>query len=787
MRGTSGYLARAAFLASALFAATSVPSWAQEHGPRTIQIQRGTLATAIRDIAQQTGAEIATIEPRVTQQPVPAQILSGNAQRALKDLLRSTDFRAIRLGENSFRIALRPPATPIRKAVRGEASATDQAASDAIVVQGKFPTHLHDYPGSIDIFVPGKDQPAGPAQTSLAGIARRTPILASTAFGDGRDKLFVRGIADSSFNGASQPATSVYLGDALIGFGSPSTNVRLYDIRSVEILEGPQGTLFGSGTVGGVIRVTPNPVELDRVAGTVLGGANLTTGGDGGWKVAGTLNIPITADKIGIRLVGYDERSGGYIDNRFLGTNRNRIDVAGGRLAMTVKFEDGFSIDAAGIYQSTKARDSQYVESGGSLESSSTIAEPYSSEIALGHISLRKQWDNGLVLTSVATAGQRSTFDRFEAAARRNGKSLFDVKRSSTMVSSESQLASVMASAITWVAGLALEYSEDGQSRAIGLRDATRQLDEVTNITMSGSLFGQGRIQISHSVEGTLGVRYTMARTDSRPARGETTSFIKGHLARHFDPTIALLWHVTPQISVYGRFQTSYRNGGVTVAKGVGKIADFKSDSVTMEEVGFRILPSGTYGIALSGAISTAYWRDVLGELITRRGTAITSNIGNARLLTIEANVDWKTSHGWSLGASILSAGNHFIDGLSLNSAPRNRLLPIVPRFSATARASYAWVSDKRTEYVVGLNGQYVGRSVLGPGAFLDLTQGNYFLADLSASARRGPVTISIYVDNLFDTHANRFSLGNPLMLYRRDEHVPVRPRTVGFTVSKEW
>ena len=76
---------------------------------------------------------------------------------------------------------------------------------------------------------------------------------------------------------------------------------------------------------------------------------------------------------------------------------------------------------------------------------------------------------------------------------------------------------------------------------------------------------------------------------------------------------------------------------------------------------------------------------------------------------------------------------------------------------------------------------------MLGPGTLFDVSQGNYAVADLHAGLRRGPVDFSVAATNLFNTRASRFALGNPLLLYRRDQSVPVEPLTVRFGVSVAW
>ena len=92
-------------------------------------------------------------------------------------------------------------------------------------------------------------------------MAGQTPILQTTALGAGRNKLFIRGIADSSFNGATESTASLYLDDVQIAFAGPDPGLKLYDIGEIEIAEGPQGALHGSWSIGGIVRLISIPVN----------------------------------------------------------------------------------------------------------------------------------------------------------------------------------------------------------------------------------------------------------------------------------------------------------------------------------------------------------------------------------------------------------------------------------------------------------------------------------------------------------------------------------------------
>ncbi|HEY6868615.1 MAG TPA: STN domain-containing protein, partial [Novosphingobium sp.] len=188
--------------------------------PATIAIDDGPLSAALARIAAAEQLEIVSLEPRLASRTVRGQTLPADPMRALTRLLTGTGLRAVRTGPRSFRIerSRRSPAPPDLSPLPGPQPGEPEPVT---VVASKFPTSLRDYPGTV-MRLPGADGTGLPVPTRLDDLARRLPVVTATAFGDGRDKLFVRGIADSSFNGASQPATAIYFDDAPIGFGSPN-------------------------------------------------------------------------------------------------------------------------------------------------------------------------------------------------------------------------------------------------------------------------------------------------------------------------------------------------------------------------------------------------------------------------------------------------------------------------------------------------------------------------------------------------------------------------------------
>ena len=355
-------------------------------------------------LSRQAGVEIISTEPGLSR--VRTVAISGvpSLAAALSRLLAGTGYKAERAGHGyrvvRVRIAPAPaPPRPRQRPKPAPAPATEPADSDEIVVEAnKQRVPLLRYPGSLTT-LRGNDIPA-PSGNSLSDIAGSTPILQSTLLGPGRNKVFIRGVADSSFNGSTQSPTSVYFDDVQLNYSGPDAGLRLYDMRSIDVLEGPQGTLYGSGAIGGVIRLTSNPASVTDTSASMIAGTTVTDDSEPGFDMAGIVNVPVVRDRLGLRAVAYRVRDGGYIDDatRRL-RNTNRVDTTGGRLALRLDPGVGWRVEASGAIQSIDMRDGQYSDvAGKALVRYSRLAQPFHSALWLGRVVASKDWDSGLRL-----------------------------------------------------------------------------------------------------------------------------------------------------------------------------------------------------------------------------------------------------------------------------------------------------------------------------------------------------------------------------------------------------
>ena len=157
--------------------------------------------------------------------------------------------------------------------------------------------------------------------TTFADALRYLPNVTASGTGPAQSEIYMRGLATNSggIQGSGAvgqfPNVAIYL-DNQSG-QVPGRNLDIYaaDIQRIEILEGPQGTLFGAGAQAGVIRYITNKPDLDRFGGNVHAGYAVTAHGDPSTNLDATINIPIIPNKLAVRAVIFNDNRGGYINN----------------------------------------------------------------------------------------------------------------------------------------------------------------------------------------------------------------------------------------------------------------------------------------------------------------------------------------------------------------------------------------------------------------------------------------------------------------------------------------
>src|SRR6202790_4094167 len=157
--------------------------------------------------------------------------------------------------------------------------------------------------------------------TTFDDFVKYLPNVTSASNGPGQGVIFMRGLApptlatQGSSGIGSFPNVSVYLDDQSGQLPGRNLDVYAADIERIEVLEGPQGTLFGAGAQAGVLRYITNKPKLDVTEGNVNAGYAYTSGGDHSSNVDAMINLPLIPDTLAVRGVIYNETRGGYINN----------------------------------------------------------------------------------------------------------------------------------------------------------------------------------------------------------------------------------------------------------------------------------------------------------------------------------------------------------------------------------------------------------------------------------------------------------------------------------------
>jgi iron complex outermembrane recepter protein len=245
-----------------------------------------------------------------------------------------------------------------------DAAAADTAASpsgglqEVVVTARKTQENLQDVPLSIDVFTQKDLQNL--AINSMDDYLQKVPSISYISTGPGTQLFVMRGVSDGSNpNYANTSSTGFFVDDMSMSYTGAQPDLHLYDIDRIEILNGPQGTTFGAGSMSGTIRYITNKPDVHAFsAGADFDGGQVQ-GGQQNWSYQGFVNIPLIDGVLGFRASAFSDSYGGFIDNQLVtrtwvngavstnaqwaGEDYNRENVEGGRAALKAVFSEGWS------------------------------------------------------------------------------------------------------------------------------------------------------------------------------------------------------------------------------------------------------------------------------------------------------------------------------------------------------------------------------------------------------------------------------------------------------------
>ncbi|GFZ84594.1 MULTISPECIES: TonB-dependent receptor domain-containing protein [Sphingobium] len=748
---------------------------------RPIHVEPAPLAEALTALSRQTGIAIG-FEGRLPG--LRSRHVDGRmtVEQALARMLEGTGLEARRLSPTAYRLVQAAPPASRRDPVRPAPPLPPEGSVDIIVTGTKREEPLARLPISVAI-VQAPGEQGGALLPGTEEVAQRLDGLTLTNLGPGRNRQFIRGVADSPFNGNSQSTVAILINDARATYNAPDPDLKLVDVERVELLKGPQGSLYGTGTLGGVYHIVTRPPDAGSFAAMAGMGASLATHGEMGGSAEAMVNLPVVADRLALRAVAYAVREPGWIDTAGRG-DANRGELRGGRVALRALAGD-WTVDLNGMAQMRDVADSQYVYARHALERPAQPAEPHDNDFAL--MALRVAGKLGGA--NLVYAGNwvdhdvSSTLDASDLSASAFGiaaPALYLEQRRNRLFDQEVRLSQTRDDGLSWLAGLSFVDVRNHLSGVVrGVRDET--VGTGIQGVVEFSAFGDMRMPLTGALSLSVGGRLFHSRIEEE--QGARHARIEASVARSgFTPSLALSWQAGVHDFFYARYAGALRPGGLS-RTGAASAERFESDELQTVEMGWRHSASAWLTVNLDAFLTT--WSHMQSDYLLADGLIGTRNVGDARIRGVEASVDWKPAAGWAISAGLVGQSallTRTNEGLRLE----DRHLPVVPDWKARLGVNRhfdlsGWSGS------MGVNLAYLGPSRLSFDPGLDRRMGDYALANADLALRRKDWSIRLSGSNLLDCKADSFAFGNPFALARGTQYTPLRPRQWAVGLTKNW
>jgi len=817
--------------AAALFA-LPMPAMAQA-ATYGFEIPAQNLADALARFGRATKRQIVFDGREARRARSAALSGSHSAEDGLRQLLRGSGFtmrtgRAGVLIVEAPRAGRRPVAAdtdisaPERTADTGRAAAEDEGV-DIVVTAQKREERLIDTPQSVSVL--SGDTLAKSGKTQFRDFADTIPGLSFQSSGAGQNQVSLRGANTNSDGGST---VGVYVDDVPYGSSSAYTkafalalDVGLFDIDQVEILRGPQGTLWGASTMGGLIKYTTKKPDAAAVTADIQAGLSATRHGDINYNGAAAINLPIISDTLAVRASGFYSRDGGYIDNIALGDdNVNRSRVYGGRLDVLATPTDALSIRLTGFFQNIARAgvgnadyDFDRTPVAGALDQQRLVSEPFEQRFRL--VSATIDYDLGPArLTSVSSFQAARTHyvldgsGRFAGLLQSFGFPIgavgVPVDVSTDKFTQEVRLASTGSNGLDWLVGGFYTHEKSASRQRFSPFDLSGR--PTANIFLDGlvpsiyeeiAAFGDVTYHFSPKFDVSGGIRY--ARNNQRAEQIGSGLFVgsQPERASHegvFTYLANARYHFSDRATAYVRYATGYRPGGPnlvandpTTGRPFGD-PTFQADHLKSYEIGLKAATAdGSFAIDLAGY--HIKWNAMQVNAVRNGIGVITNATSDVEIYGSELTLTARPARGVTVTGAFAYQDAKLADDDADLGGLKGDALPNVPKVTASVSGDYV-MRDSAAQPSVGATVRFTSDRL----ASFDLSSAlpqyrlpDYVAVDLRAGFRVEAIDVQVYLRNLFDvrgqmlapTFMSPFSGPNYIAI--------IQPRTIGLSATAHF
>jgi outer membrane receptor protein involved in Fe transport len=640
--------------------------------------------------------------------------------------------------------------------------------------------------------------------------------------------LTIRGISPAGFG---NPTVGITIDDVPygsstnLGGGLAVEDIDPGDLTRVEVLRGPQGTLYGANSLGGLIKFVTVDPSTDRVRGSVQAGtSSVYNGADLGYNVRASINMPVN-DTLAVRASGFVREDPGFIDNPVLGIDGiNRVVADGGRLSALWKPSEDISLKLSAQLQTTKGYGLNDVN-----EAVNGYAGPPLGDLQQNYIRgvgpyFKKVQAYAAILTaklgvseltSITGFNVNSEQDSFDLSAfvgqapeqvfGVSGTQLINTQKTEKFTQ-EVRLATPIGQKVDWLVGAFYTHEESPAT----------ELDLAENTT-TGEIVGQGlyfafpstykeyagftdvTFHVTDRFDIQVGGRESeIEQTASSANIGPFDPAVNGAPSPIIDPQVEVKSHaftylVTPRFKVssdlmlYARLASGYRAGGPNVTPGTPP--QYRPDTTRNYEIGVK----GDFldhTLSIDSSVYYVNWRDIQISLFNPQNFGVyNTNAGAAKSEGLEFSAEARPLSGMKIDGWVAWNDGKLTEGFPAASTAIGESgdrLPFSSRFSGKLSLEQSFPLINSVTGLVGGSVSYVGDQMGSFPSIFAATPGrqlypSYARFDVRAGAEYDAWTANLYVNNLADKRA---VIGGGIGAFPAYAFNVIQPRTVGLSVA---
>lgn len=653
-----------------------------------------------------------------------------------------------------------------------------------------------------------------------------------TGINPGALQLTIRGAGDISSSNQAASVNGYYLDETVISYvPGYMPELSLVDIERVEVLRGPQGTLFGDGSEGGTLRIITRKPDSTETFGRVKVGAYSTKGGDQGYAVQANVNLPLVRDVLAVTVAGGYRDLPGWIDIPDIKVkDSNRSKLADGRIALRYTPNSSLTVDA--FYQIGRSKIHDFISTERDELNPRKAAAAHGMVLGAvaglspseGHsdvAALTLTYDAGPATLVSASSLTKATFDSTRDLSTvypatpfpafmlpgATAQSIYAV--ASKAFTQEVRLVSNGDDRLSWTVGAFFKHEkrtvEDGyvfDLPAIAAHDAP--LSHSDQKGDAWAVFGDLDYALTDKLSVQAGLRYFEDSKDFSVTQVTGSAFPlgfppKGTVQAGSDksnatsPKVGVTYKFSPNVLAFAKYAKGFRAGGantVPVATYPSATKQFGPDSLNAFEVGFKTTPFDGWTVNLYGYHND--WHDVQLPFCTTEGQyyctfTYVRNAGDAKTDGVELEVMGDVTQSLNIAVTYAYADSR-ISGNVTNNAGGIKVGNQIP-FNAKHKVTFA--AHYETEVASGLQlnlderYRWSSKTYSDPANTADFVNRPTSQLYLAAGLTGNWGTVTLFADNVFD-RADTVAKGPakvPVFVYSNY----LRPRNFGLEFKRAF